>query len=189
MLKLCKSIDVTLQFVWPLLRCTVTSCSVICSCKSSQLDAATILNTMACCMLFALSLKKKACWHFGKGIIRPSCCLLCMVSCRLEHIQFCIQSLAQQQQQLFYGSLSGITWVCWYKKGKTNLDLLEQDTVSGSGISWAMCTSAPCFRQTASTTLFFTGQMPFLPPNQQHHWRTALHSVSKKFFVPINVIL
>jgi len=30
-----------------------------------------------------------------------------------------------------------------YQKGKTNLDLLEQEIVSGNGISWAMqiCTS------------------------------------------------
>ena len=41
--------------------------------------------------------------------------------------------------------------------------------MSGSGISWAICKSVPCSRQTttpAPTTLFFTGQMPFLPPNQ-----------------------
>jgi len=31
--------------------------------------------------------------------------------------------------------------------GKTNLDLLEQETVSGSGISWAICKSAPRSRQ------------------------------------------
>jgi len=45
-----------------------------------------------------------------------------------------------------------------------------QATVSGSGISWAIGKSAPCSRQTttqAPTTLFFTGRMPFLPPNQQ----------------------
>ena len=35
----------------------------------------------------------------------------------------------------------------WYQKGKTNLDLLEQETVSGSSISWAICKSAPCPRQ------------------------------------------
>ena len=48
--------------------------------------------------------------------------------------------------------------------------LLKQETVSGSGISWAICKSAPCSRQTttpAPHTLFFTGRMPFLPPNQQ----------------------
>jgi len=34
-----------------------------------------------------------------------------------------------------------------YHKGKTNLDLLKQETVSGSGISWAICNSAPRSRQ------------------------------------------
>jgi len=33
--------------------------------------------------------------------------------------------------------------VSQYQKGKTNLDLLEQETVSGSGVSWAICKSAP----------------------------------------------
>ena len=43
--------------------------------------------------------------------------------------------------------LSGTNRVSWYqkgktRKGKTNLDLLEQETVSCSGISWAICKSA-----------------------------------------------
>jgi len=33
--------------------------------------------------------------------------------------------------------VSGNTRVSRYQKGKTNLDLLEQEIVSGSGISWA----------------------------------------------------
>jgi len=37
--------------------------------------------------------------------------------------------------------------VSWYQKGKTNLILLKQETVSGSGISWAMCKPAPRSRQ------------------------------------------
>jgi len=41
----------------------------------------------------------------------------------------------KQQQQPFRSPLSGTTWVNQYQKGKTNLDLLEQETVSGSGIS------------------------------------------------------
>ena len=43
--------------------------------------------------------------------------------------------------------------------------LLKRKTVSGSGISWAVCKSAPCSRQPRQqpTTLFFTGRMPFLP--------------------------
>jgi len=39
--------------------------------------------------------------------------------------------------------LSGTTWVSWHQEGKTNLDLLEQEIVSGSGISWAIFKSAP----------------------------------------------
>jgi len=54
----------------------------------------------------------------------------------------------RQQQQLLQqhscnGLLSGTTWVSRYQKCKTNLDLLQQETVSGSGISWAICKSAP----------------------------------------------
>ena len=43
--------------------------------------------------------------------------------------------------------------------------------MSGSSISWAICKSAPCSRLTTTPathhSLFFTGWMPFLPPNQQ----------------------
>jgi len=50
--------------------------------------------------------------------------------------------------------------------------LLKQETVSGSDISWAICKSASRSRQITMPVLhhskFFTGQMPFLPLNQQH---------------------
>ena len=42
--------------------------------------------------------------------------------------------------------------------------------MSGNGISWAICKSAPHPKQItmpASHHSVFTGQMPFLPPNQQ----------------------
>jgi len=48
--------------------------------------------------------------------------------------------------------------------------LLKQETDSGSGISWAICKSAPRPRQITMPTSHhsvFTGRMPFLPPNQQ----------------------
>jgi len=49
--------------------------------------------------------------------------------------------------------------------------LLKQETVSGNGISWAICKSAPRSRQITTPasqhSVFFTGRMPFLPPNQQ----------------------
>jgi len=73
------------------------------------------------------------------------------------------------------------TQVRWHQKGKrTNLDLLEQEIVSGSDISWAICKSAPWPRHItmlASHHSVFTGQMSFLPPNQQHQ-STELESYS-----------
>jgi len=49
--------------------------------------------------------------------------------------------------------------------------LLKQETVTGRGMGWAICKSAPCSRQITMPaphhSVFFTGQMPFLPPNQQ----------------------
>jgi len=45
---------------------------------------------------------------------------------------------------LLFWNLSGTTRVSRHQKGKhqegkTNLDLLEQEIVSGSGICWAIC--------------------------------------------------
>jgi len=65
----------------------------------------------------------------------------------------------QQQQHSFNGFLSGITWVSRYQKGKTSLDLLEQETVSGSGISWALYRPAAHPRQIT---------MP-----APHHWNIS----------------
>jgi len=51
-------------------------------------------------------------------------------------------------------------WIYWSKI-----------TVSGSDISWAICKSVSRFRQItmpAAHHSVFTGQMPFLPPSQQH---------------------
>jgi len=81
--------------------------------------------------------------------------------------------------------MSGTTWVSRYQKGKTrkvkaNLDLLEQEIVSGSGICWVICKSAPHPRQPRQhpTTQFFTGRMPFLPPNQQRQSSEGTYTAS-----------
>ena len=68
----------------------------------------------------------------------------------------------------FNGPFSGTTQVSRYQKGKTNLDFTE---ARDSEWQWhqlghvQVCTS---LQHTSSPPLsFFTGQMPFLPPNQQ----------------------
>jgi len=70
----------------------------------------------------------------------------------------------------FNGPLSKTTRVSRYQKGKTNLDFTEARDMGGSGISWAICKSAPHSRQITTPAphhSVFTGRMPFLPPNQQ----------------------
>jgi len=58
-----------------------------------------------------------------------------------------IVSIQQQEQRTFNGPFSGTTRVSRYQKGKTNWILLKKEAVSGSGISWAVCKSAPRSRQ------------------------------------------
>jgi len=70
-----------------------------------------------------------------------------------------------------------------YQEGKTNLDLLEEEKVSGNGISWAICKSAPSPRHItmpSSHNSVFTGRMPFLPPNQQ---RQSTEGKTNKFII------
>ena len=72
---------------------------------------------------------------------------------------------------------TGLTALCpglpgWAstRKVKPIWILLKQETVGGSGISWAICKSAPHSRQItmpAPHHSVFTGRMPLLPPNQQ----------------------
>jgi len=61
--------------------------------------------------------------------------------------------MQQQQQQHPFNDLSSrTTQVSQYQKGKTNRDLLEQEKVSGSCISWAICKSTPQPRQISMST-------------------------------------
>ena len=53
----------------------------------------------------------------------------------------------------FNGPLSVTTQVSRYQKGKPIWILLEQQTVGGSGISWAIYKSAPCSRQKTRPAL------------------------------------
>ena len=67
---------------------------------------------------------------------------------------------------LFNGHLSGTNRDSWYQKGKINLDLLEQKTVSGIGISWVICKSAPRPRHNHASIppSVFTGWSPSCHP-------------------------
>jgi len=77
------------------------------------------------------------------------------------------------------GHFSGTTQVSLYK---TNLDFTEasQETVSGSGISWAICKSAPCSRQTTTpaphhSVSYRPDALPATQPTASKHWRQLIH--------------
>jgi len=98
----------------------------------------------------------------------------------------------------FNGPFSGTTRVSRYQKGTTNLDFTEARDSECSGISWAICKSAPCSRQTTTPAphhCFFTVRMPLMPPNQQRqstegwaskHWRMAsyIHTYIQIYIAP-----
>ena len=57
--------------------------------------------------------------------------------------------------------------------------LLKQETVSGSGISWAICKSAPCSRQITTPappllSFYRPDAIPAAQPTASKHWRCYL---------------
>ena len=95
------------------------------------------------------------------------------------------KKLQQQQQHPFNGSLSRTTWVSQYQKGKTNLDFTEEETVSGSGISWAICKSASCPRQIITpapnhSVFYRPDALPATQPTASKHWRQKHWTVNIK---------
>ena len=85
----------------------------------------------------------------------------------------------------FNGPFSGTTRVSRYQKGKPIWILLKQETVSGSGISWAICKSAPRSRQittpTAHRSVFYRPDaLPAAQPTASKHWRQLRDHVIKR---------
>jgi len=79
---------------------------------------------------------------------------------------------------LLFWNMSGTTRVSRYQKGKTrqvktNLDLLEQEIVSGSGICWAICkvcTSSQTITPTSHHSVFYRlDALPAAQPTASKH--------------------
>ena len=86
----------------------------------------------------------------------------------------------------FHGPLSRTTRVSRYQKGKTNLDLLKQETVNGSGISWAICKSAPRSRQITMpapqhSVFYRLDAFPATQPTASKHWMQKLIHITSNF--------
>ena len=113
-------------------------------------------------------------------LIRGACCSsdLCMRVARCLSVTVSSQSVngrhcsfvkKKQKSNLFNGRCPGLPGWAGTRKVQPIWILLKQETVSGSGIIWAVCKSAPRCRQITAPAPhhFFTGRIPFLPPNQQ----------------------
>ena len=77
------------------------------------------------------------------------------------------------------------------KKVKPVWILLKQQTVSGSGIRWAICKSAPRSRQTTMpaphhSVFHRPDRMPFLPPNQQRQSTEGFYTHTYPFNGPFS---
>ena len=68
----------------------------------------------------------------------------------------------------FNGPLSG--WAST-RKVEPIWILLEQETLSGSGISWAICKSAPRSRETTTPVFYRPDALPAAQPTASKHWR------------------
>jgi len=68
----------------------------------------------------------------------------------------------------------GLPGLSRYQKGKPIWILLKQETVSGSGISWAACKSAPCSRQITTpashhSVFYRPNALPVTQPTASKH--------------------
>jgi len=94
----------------------------------------------------------------------------------------------------FNGPLSGTTRVSRYQKGKPIWTLLKQETVSGSGISWAICKSAPHSRQIITpaphhSVFYRLDALPATQPTASKHWRhkNNMDTAMKLFNIHYNI--
>ena len=70
----------------------------------------------------------------------------------------------------------GLPWWAGTRKEKPIWILLKQETVSGSGISWAICRSAPSSRQITTpaphhSVFYRPDALPAAQPTASKHWR------------------
>ena len=87
--------------------------------------------------------------------------------------------MCQTHTHPFNGPFPGLPRWAGTRKVKPIWILLKRETVSGSGISWAICKSAPSSRQITTPAphhSVFTGRMPFLLLNQQRQSTEGKHT-------------
>jgi len=119
--------------------------------------------------------------------------VICMGVIGLADSARCTASHTHTHTHPFNGHFSGTTQVSRYQKGKTNLDFTK---ARDSEWQWnplghmQVCTSLQTDNHTSASPLsFFTGWMPFLPPNQQRQSTEGMCSASQPSIIQTNSFL
>ena len=85
----------------------------------------------------------------------------------------------------FNGPFPGLSGWAGTRKVKPIWILLKQETVSGSGISWAICKSAPGSRQittpaTNHSVFYRPDALPAAQPTVSKHWRQSIMIITER---------
>jgi len=96
----------------------------------------------------------------------------------------CIYAIITMQWTLLHTRLTALCT----RKEKLIWILLEQETVSGSGISWAICKSAHCSRQTTMpaphrSVFYRPDALPAAQPTASKHWSGPYCLCESLFFL------
>ena len=98
----------------------------------------------------------------------------------------CAQTCNTDVQLLhpFNGPLSGLPRWASTRNIKLIWIILKQDRVSGSGISWAVCKSAPCSRQITTpaphhSVFYRPDALPATQPTASKHWRDCNYKCNR----------
>ena len=87
------------------------------------------------------------------------------------------------------------------RKAKPIWILLKQETLSGNGISWAICKSAPCSRQITTpaphrSVFYRPDALPATQPTVSKHWRRrdtvtliSVHVIEPSCTISSNIIM
>ena len=104
-------------------------------------------------------------------LMYPSPIISCFMKTKNDYLH------ADTHTHPFNGPLSGTTQVGRYQKVKPIWILLKQETVIGSGISWAICKSSSCSRQITTPAPPTPDALPAAQPTASKHWRlTRCHT-------------
>ena len=105
-------------------------------------------------------------------------------SCCLFYLYYTLSSVcrwAPLHTHPFNGPFPGLPRWAGTRKVKPIWILLKQETVSGSGISWTICKSAPNSRQITTpaphrSVFYRPDALPAAQPTASKHWRHHTHT-------------